>query len=103
MTNQSKELHFVKDAHVGESGSGEERHLSRAVDGDQLHFVKDAKAKIVDTELEGHPPSAGDCEGLYFVKDGSRWSDTANEIVFGPPVQRTLTFASRKPSRGFGR
>ena len=76
MTNQSKELHFVKDDEAREVNSGRGRHPSTAVEGEELHLVR----------------------------DGSRWSDTTNEIVDGPLVQRPLKFVKdRKPSRSLGR
>ena len=76
MTDNSKELRFVKDDEAREAGSGQEKH----------------------------PPIAVDVEELHFVRDGSRWSDTTNEIVDGPLVQRPLTFVKdRKRSRDLGR
>ena len=69
MTDNCKELHFVKDDEAGDSDSGRGRLLSRTGDDKQLRFVKDREARTVDSGQERQLSGAVEGEQLHFVKD----------------------------------
>ena len=100
MTDNCKELHFVKDDEAGDSDSGRGRHLSRTGDDKELRFVKDREARTVDSGQERQLSGAVEGEQLHFVKDEGFRTDLADETVDNLPRPKTLKFVKdRQRSR----